>query len=130
MKPIAESERPLLFLGVEIRRFLQERRDSRRRKLKDDEFYCLRCQEVRQTDPGNLKILDTKRRLGGGKLSIQIQGKCPKCNATICRFCSFPGPIYDLFAAMIPRANKGLEGNDKGNLNIDLEKGHNHENER
>ncbi len=129
MKPIEETDRPLLFLGNEVRQFLTRRRDSKRRQLADDEFYCTRCHEARKSCPSDLKIIDTDRLLGGGRKSIQIRGRCGVCRAIVCRFSSFPNPVYDLFETMIARAKKGLSGNERVLSNTHLDKGHNHENE-
>jgi hypothetical protein len=127
MKPIEESDRPILFLGWEVRKFLQNRRDSKRRRLEDDQFYCTRCREARQSHPFDIQIINTNRLLGGGRKSISIKGRCNICGATVYRFGSFPSLVYDLFDAMITGGKKGLKGNDKVLPNTHLERGHNDE---
>lgn len=130
MEPIEESDRPHLFLGWEVRQFLQKRRNSKCRRLEDDQFYCPRCREARKSRPSDLQIIDTGRLLGGGRTSILIKGRCNICDATVCRFGSFPSPVYDLFDAMITGGKKGLKGNDKVLPNTHLERGHNDESKR
>lgn len=130
MKPIEGSERPLLFLGEEVRRFLQERRNAKRRPLEGSQFYCPRCREARQSHFARLQLIDTGRLLGRARKSILIKGQCSICGATVCRFGSFPSPVYDLFDALITRAEKGLKGNDSVLPNTHLGKGHYHESER
>ena len=117
MKPIEESEKPLLFLGRDIQQFLQKRRASKRRRLNNDQFYCARCKEARQSHRADVQIINTGRLLGRGKRSIQFRGKCSICSATVYRFGSFPSPVYDLFRAMITRAEEGLNSDSCPPLN-------------
>lgn len=127
MNPIDETDRPLLFLGSEVRQFLTKRRNSRRRRLADDQFYCPRCREARRSHPSDIQIIDTNRLLGGGRKSMLIKGKCSICHATVCRFGSFPSPVYDLFDVMITGGKKRLLGNYGAIPNTHFERGHNDE---
>lgn len=117
MKPIEESEKPHLFMGGDIRQFLQKRHSSKRCPLKDDQFYCARCREARQSHPADVQIVNTHRPLGCGKQSIQIKGKCSICGATLNRFGAIPSPVHDLFNAMITRAEIGLNRDSCPSLN-------------
>lgn len=40
-----KEQRPFLVLGVDAKAFLQARRNSSKRKCKQNEFYCVRCKK-------------------------------------------------------------------------------------
>ncbi len=48
------TAKPILILGSELKRFLQEKRSKKRRTLEVDEFYCTRCNEPRKSIPDKI----------------------------------------------------------------------------
>lgn len=79
LRPI-EGIRPMLFLGGELRRFLKERRDKRKRKSPPGHIYCVPCREPRRPAGDMVDYLP-----GGNATSGNLRGMCPKCERLIFR---------------------------------------------
>ena len=47
LQVLGDGKRPFLIQGSVAKRFLEVRRQARKRRCKPDELYCLRCQEPR-----------------------------------------------------------------------------------
>jgi len=82
------TSKPILILGSELKRFLQEERRKKRRTLEIDEFYCTRCNEPRKSIPDKIKVELTGRLIGHGKKQILIRGICILCSCSLCKFSS------------------------------------------
>jgi hypothetical protein len=78
LKPI-DTVRPILVHGIELRRFLMERRHRRRSPCRSYELWCLRCRAPHRPDGG---LVDYHpRKASGGNLS----GLCPDCGCLMHR---------------------------------------------
>ncbi len=40
-----DKERPLLILGRDLKRYLQEKREGNKKKCKSSEIYCVKCRD-------------------------------------------------------------------------------------
>lgn len=78
LQPI-DDQRPVLILGQELRRFLEERRAHRRRRCAPGEFYCLRCRDVR-LPAGHMADYRPVSADSGN-----LQGICSVCDALMNR---------------------------------------------
>ena len=78
LKPI-DGQRPSLFTGVELRRFLGERRAARKRPTPPGMIYCLGCREHRRPAGGVADYLPRTASTG------DLQGICPDCDAMLYR---------------------------------------------
>ncbi len=126
LRPIDEAAKPFLFMGGEIKRFLSERRSSRKVKLGKDEFYCPRCKAARKSDTQNIEIINTKRAIGQGDESILINGICLVCGCRLNRFSTKNGLKRLPFNQNDKRCIRILEGDLFLPLNTDIEEdGHN-----
>ena len=88
LSPIEPGGRPLLFMGGEVKRFLEARRQARKCPLKPDQFFCPRCRSARQARPGSVTVEDTGRRLGKADSSLVVHGLCEKCGCQLRLFTS------------------------------------------
>ena len=86
MRPTVESGRPLLFLGSEIRRFLTERRNQHKCRLKANEFFCPRCRVARASVSDKVHFEMTGRKMGKSHEQVLIKGVCGSCGCILTRF--------------------------------------------
>lgn len=63
LKPIDES-RPVLFLGSDLRTFLEQRNASRKRPCRPGTLYCFRCRQPRAPALGMVDWMPTKSSTG------------------------------------------------------------------
>ena len=129
LNPIESSFRPRLFTGYEVRRFLEKRKQSRKIRLKDDEFYCPKCRAARISDPEDINIIDTKRRIGKADFSVYIKGICKICSCKLTRFSTRSKVKLSVFAQMLAQADRVLESDFVPRVNTDLKGGRNNANE-
>jgi len=80
MAPIDPNDKPLLFQGIEIKRFLSNRQKARKCKLKENEFFCPRCKTATTSLPQGIRIVDTNRRIGKDDVLVLIRGICDICD--------------------------------------------------
>ena len=122
MEPIASGERPLLFLGSEVRLFLLNRRESRKCKLGPSEFYCPRCRVAVESIPESVQVEFTGRRMGVDDEQVLIKGVCAQCDCRLTRFCTrkrFKGSIWE---RKLSGANRRLSGMGCPRVNVGLER--------
>lgn len=86
LAPIDPDDKPLLFMGDEIRRFLGDRVKKRKCPLEIDQFFCPRCRGARRSNPADVRITDTNRRIGKGDSSLIVSGICRVCGCRVNRF--------------------------------------------
>lgn len=86
LQVLPDSRLPALVLGGDLRTFLQVRRESRRCRLGDGQFYCQRCRCGRLPNPESSTVENSGRRLGNDFEQIIFRGKCSVCGAKMVRF--------------------------------------------
>jgi hypothetical protein len=74
-----DRQRPILIQGRILRAFLNERRKSQKSRCALGELYCLKCRAPKR--PLDRKAVYIPLTSSGGNL----QGRCPDCQAIICR---------------------------------------------
>lgn len=84
LKTLDNNAYPYLFLGSDIRQFLQQKINSYKVKLKGGEFYCLKCRKG--VSPRSIKHVDRNILIGKGRHSIFLEGTCPICGMRLKRF--------------------------------------------
>jgi len=83
--PIIEgSKYPYLMLGSDAKAYLKDLQSKRQCKLQAGEFYCVACHKA--VTPLDLKIQSNNLKMGEGKESISLIGKCPLCQNKVTRF--------------------------------------------
>lgn len=123
MKPIDPDDRPLLFLGLEIKRHLSQGQSSRKCPLKEDEFFCPRCRTARTSCPSDVHIVDTGRRMGKVDFSVMIKGICTECECRLTRFCTRRTLEKSVWARTLKQGQARLYRDRKTTVNTDLEGG-------
>ncbi len=78
LKPI-DAQRPLLFHGSELRRFISARQISRKQVCAIDELYCLKCHAPRKAKNGSIKLEICNQKTGN------LIGECVECGTHINR---------------------------------------------
>ncbi len=74
--------RPILILGRDLKKFLQERRTQNKRKCLPHEFYCMKCRKP-QIPAGNMADYLPMTETTGRLISL-----CPVCESLINKFFS------------------------------------------
>lgn len=106
LKPIDDSDRPLLFMGSTVKEFLLCRWRSAKQPLNPDQFYCPRCRKAVTSDPSAITVIDTGRQMGGGESSLHIHGICVECGCQLHRFST----RSRLFSAWLTLINTPAQG--------------------
>ena len=65
---------------------MQAQAESRRIKLKANEFYCFTCKA--KTTATNAKLISQKKKIGKDKESMRWVGNCDRCGQKINKFAS------------------------------------------
>jgi len=78
LRPI-EGTKPMLFLGAELRRFLKERRNKRKRTTPPGHLFCMRCRDPRRPAGGMVDYLPLSTTVGN------LRALCPDCEAWMFR---------------------------------------------
>lgn len=83
--PIIEgSQYPYLVLGIDAKAYLKELKSKRQLKLQAGECYCVSCHKA--VTSLDVKIQSNNRKMGEGKESVSLIGKCPLCQNKVSRF--------------------------------------------
>jgi hypothetical protein len=117
---IDRNSKPYLISGYEAKLFLQQRAESKKTKLKNDEFYCLKCHQPRTSLPRQLKFELTGKLIGNGQRQIIITGRCPNCLTQIRRFSSDKNITQIIKSAIIKENKLILIEKDYSSLNTDI----------
>ncbi|RKX18570.1 MAG: hypothetical protein DRP35_09060 [Candidatus Zixiibacteriota bacterium] len=120
MVPIEAHSRKLLFMGFEIIRFISEKQQKRKQKLKVNEFFCPRCKSPKTSMLNDIKILVTNKKIGIDDLSIHIKGICEKCHCTLTRFSSKTKLKNSYWGLKLKEGHVRLEGYPPSALNTDI----------
>jgi hypothetical protein len=117
LKPI-DSRRPMLFLGSELRAFLEQRSASRKRPCRPGTLYCFRCREPRAPALGMVDWIAINGRVGN------LKALCATCETVMHRRAH-----RDAFAVIMPglavqivEGPSRLNGEHSPSLNCDLDK--------
>ena len=123
MFPLDPNERPYLFLGSEVKSFLTERQKAKRFKLKENEFYCVRCKQPRLSLPDRLLVFQTQTKIGKNKIMVLIRGICHVCGCQLARFSTTDQTESQFSDRKSKRHQRRLKDNCCTLLNTDLFEG-------
>ena len=123
MVPIDPDDKPLLFQGVEVKRFLSNRQKARKCRLKENEFFCPRCKTPRTSLPRRIRIVDTNRRIGKNDVLVLIRGICDICDCRLSRFSTRNKVKSSFWHRMVEQVRTGLRGDSSPTLNTDFKGG-------
>ena len=110
LEPIDPTDKPLLFMGDQIRAFISSASRAAKRPLMADEFYCPRCRAARKSDPESIMLKDTGREIGPDNRSLVVRGKCNKCGCDIYRFSSTDQLSVGWLNLLAGKADESLDG--------------------
>ena len=123
MTPIEPSDKPLLFLGSELKRYLLRKKQARKCKLEDDQFFCPRCKAARRSLPQTVRIEITMKRIGRSDRLALIRGSCESCGCAVTRF-STVRKVRSSFWNRVLEVQEGrLQGNLFSGSNTDMQGG-------
>lgn len=84
MVAVDQSSHHKLYYGADVKKFYKQRQSRKQVKLGPGQFYCLHCKagvlgrDVSEVDQGV--------KIGAGKRSIRLVGKCNSCGGKVQRF--------------------------------------------
>ena len=88
LKVIDVDSKPLLVMGNELKRFLEERRNKNKVSLKEKEYYCLHCKKAVKAKLGSEQNNPTGKNIGkNNKKQIMKTGLCEVCGGKIYKLC-------------------------------------------
>lgn len=119
MTPIDPEDRPLLFLGIEVKRYLTDKRQARKCKLEEGQFYCPRCRSQQESEPAKIEIIETNRRIGLIDTLVFIKGICVKCGCRLTLFSTRDKAKTSVFSLMTRQADRVIEGDSCPSVNAD-----------
>lgn len=82
--PIIPESYPYLIIGTDAKTFLLNMMASKKVTLSKGQCYCIVCRKA--VTPIHPIVTPNQRKIGKGKESISITGKCPLCNRKVTRF--------------------------------------------
>lgn len=90
--PICDDVKPMLILGAELKRFLQQKRVKNKRVCKPNEIYCLKCREPKMPVHGTVEVMQ-ETAIKGRMLAC-----CPTCNSLMNKYFKWAdlASIHDL----------------------------------
>lgn len=87
LRVVEKGVSPLLVMGSELMRFIQEKRSAKKTTLKDDEFFCFKCHKAVKAEAGTYEVIKTGKTVGKkGMEQIVATGACEVCGITLNRF--------------------------------------------
>ena len=72
---VCNDKRPLLILGTDLKQFLKQQRQDKKRTCKPSELYCFKCREPRLPDQNSLQFIEETTTSG------VIKACCSMCNS-------------------------------------------------
>jgi hypothetical protein len=88
LRILDDRMKPFLVMGQDIRAFLKERIQNRKKPLKMGEFLCPKCQKPRKSCPDQLTAEFTNRSLGPTYKQVLLRGVCESCGQSLLLFSS------------------------------------------
>jgi len=111
MLAIDESDRPFLFLGKAVKKFLRNRLQARKCRLRPGQFYCVRCNCARYPKSGTVRFEPTGKTMGKGDEQILVKGICGKCSLVLVQFNTRSRLSTGVWSMAFKKAGKILYGN-------------------
>jgi hypothetical protein len=86
LKPI-ENTVPLLFMGFEVKDFIQKRQTQKKITLAKNQFYCVKCRKAVLSKNNKIEIIETQKLIGKDLLQeLILRGECELCGSKLNRF--------------------------------------------
>jgi hypothetical protein len=124
LKILDDGMKPFLVMGQDIRIFLKERVQSRKKPLNTGEFLCPKCQKPRKSCPNQLTAEFTNRRLGPLYKQVLLRGVCESCGQSLLLFSSDRKILeWQKNGLILSEHVTALTSSDSSSTNTDMLKG-------
>jgi hypothetical protein len=120
-----DSQRPTLIHGLELRHFLEQRRNRRKVSLQPGQIFCVRCRAAKSPAADMVDFLPMTMTSGN------LRGICPDCDLLIHRRVSLAriDAVRGNLEIAFPQEQPRIRDRTSASVNCDLEQGsQNHEN--
>lgn len=89
LKVLEENKTPILIIGTELINFIKKKREKRKVILKENQFFCVKCQKAVRAKTGSEKIIKTGKKIGrNNQEQFKKIGICENCQTKINKFLS------------------------------------------
>ncbi len=90
LESVDETSRPILIMGITLRKYVKEKIRNKKATLQENEFYCFRCRAAVVAESGSESITKTGKihRSSGKEQTIKV-GKCRFCGGVVRRFLKY-----------------------------------------
>lgn len=123
LKPIDTKKFPRLYLGRDVRDFLNQKFKGAWTKMLPSEFLCFKCRSATTSEAKNISVEVTGKRMGKSDIQAIVSGLCKNCG-TSCRRLSTVEKAAKAFNSreVLWLGENRLSGLQSSNLNIDSER--------
>lgn len=88
LKVVEIDAKPLLVMGYELKRFLEEKQARNKAPLEKDEYYCFHCKKPTKAKSESEQINPTGKKIGkDNREQMMKTGLCEVCNGKMYRLC-------------------------------------------
>ncbi len=114
--PVLDDQKPMLILGRDLKAYLQDLRQQKKRKCQPDEMYCMRCKSPRKPFENMVDYVPISASTG------RLVGLCSVCDSTINKITRLDAITLNPgnFDVSFPSAQKHINKIAKPLLNSDL----------
>ena len=86
LEVIEKNTKPLLVMGYELKRFIGEKQNQHKLKLKIDEYYCFSCRKAVKAKPISERMVKTGKMTSKQNRELFMKvGLCEHCNTKVNR---------------------------------------------
>ena len=86
LKVVDENKRPFLIMGEELRKFIKHKKNKAKKKLKEEEFFCMKCHDAVKAKNGSVQVVKTGKLIGrNNNIQLKKVGFCERCNTKLNR---------------------------------------------
>lgn len=90
------TEKPFLVMGYDLKEFLNKKLNSRKTKLKANQFFCTKCRSAVTSKNNEVHLANLNKAIGNqGFKGLTVKGLCQECGTKLNKF-SHEGKLKDL----------------------------------
>lgn len=86
LNPVEGGKKPLIYMGYEVSRFVEDRASADKRPLAEGELFCTKCKSGREAVTGSITTKETSQSIKYGIRKLTITGLCVVCGGRMFRF--------------------------------------------
>ena len=114
--PAMTGRKPILIKGSDLKQFIEARKQSRKKRCRSGELYCVKCREPRRPAGNMVDYLPAENG------SSNLRGICPHCETLMHRRvsqASFAAVTRDLTVGF-PQGQSRITDSDVPSVNLDI----------